>query len=444
MNRRWSAGEKNSLTDQCVSYFRETPVLGRMLELFREKVASYGSFSGKVVLRNLKREDIEALEGFFMKSFHGQKSLTVSAEKFRWALGNSRFESVSPEELLKGYFGQEITGRKEQKMKEEERLFEIFSSAEKEWENTLSGEWIGTMREERPSYLVHRRRDGSLDFKSLKENLHFGARVLSRLPAQRGETRYLSVFAAEMTGNPHFFDEGTPEGRFLYQLVQWYLEKKGTLPVNSDLFPALTRQRIYLAGGILRDDISNYAIVSGVRGFKKDGSAHEGLEGFCREGEAVMIPLSVLARWERAEALGNRLYVVENPSVFAMIQEKTRGKWGCMCMNGQPRLASILLLELLGKMGTEVYYAGDFDPEGLLIAQKLRQYFAGPFFYWHLTPEDYEKSLSREEIAPRRMKILERVADPLLADTVKAMREKGRAGYQENIWDAYNPEEPQK
>ena len=50
-------------------------------------------------------------------------------------------------------------------------------------------------------------------------------------------------------------------------------------------------------------------------------------------------------------------------------------------MNGQPRLSSLLLLDLFAKAKMEVWYAGDFDPEGLLIAQKLKQYYQGEFFY---------------------------------------------------------------
>ena len=37
-----------------------------------------------------------------------------------------------------------------------------------------------------------------------------------------------------------------------------------------------------------------------------------------------------------------------------------------MCMNGQPRLSAVLMLDLLAASGIKVYYGGDFDPEGLL------------------------------------------------------------------------------
>lgn len=82
-----------------------------------------------------------------------------------------------------------------------------------------------------------------------------------------------------------------------------------------------------------------------------------------------------------------------------------------MCMNGQPRLAGLVTLDLLAASGTVVYYAGDLDPEGLLIAQKISEYYAGEFHYWHMTVEDYEKSKSNETISEKRIKSLERITD---------------------------------
>ena len=43
-----------------------------------------------------------------------------------------------------------------------------------------------------------------------------------------------------------------------------------------------------------------------------------------------------------------------------------------------------IVLDLFAKSGIRVYYAGDLDPEGILIAQKLSQYYKGEFHYWHM------------------------------------------------------------
>ena len=90
------------------------------------------------------------------------------------------------------------------------------------------------------------------------------------------------------------------------------------------------QSKSYLKAGILLDEISNYCMISGIQAWKKEGTPHAGMNGFCQEGTCA-----------------------------------------CMCMNGQPRLASILLLDLAAEARIRISYAGDFDPEGLLIAKKV-------------------------------------------------------------------------
>src|SRR5699024_11264741 len=91
------------------------------------------------------------------------------------------------------------------------------------------------------------------------------------------------------------------------------------------------------------------------------------LEGFLEEGEPVQIPLSVIAGWKSASCPGKRMYIVENPSVYAVLCGKWDRKCGLMCMNGQPRFSSLLLLDLLEPYGGEVCVVGDVVREGVRI-----------------------------------------------------------------------------
>ena len=77
----------------------------------------------------ISAQDIEELEGFFGKSFHGQKSVTVSAEKFRQELEVSRYKNMTPEWLLENFFEEPLLGKQEQKLlrqQEKERIWENF------------------------------------------------------------------------------------------------------------------------------------------------------------------------------------------------------------------------------------------------------------------------------------------------------------------------------
>ena len=151
----------------------------------------------------------------------------------------------------------------------------------------------------------------------------------------------------------------------------------------------------------------------------------------------LQVPLAALARGERVTCPENVIYIVENPSVYAMLCRKWKGGRACMCMNGQPRLSAVLFLDLLWESRVKVYYAGDFDPEGLLIAQKVKQYYKGEFSYWHMSARDYQDARSGEEISAKRLKMLERIQDEELLETAGEIQKSRKAGYQENIWERY-------
>lgn len=68
----------NQLED-CLAYFRENPVFGRLLQGFWRKYASYGRFEGSVQVTFRDREERESLEGFLQKNFQGRKKTSVSA-----------------------------------------------------------------------------------------------------------------------------------------------------------------------------------------------------------------------------------------------------------------------------------------------------------------------------------------------------------------------------
>ena len=76
------------------------------------------------------------------------------------------------------------------------------------------------------------------------------------------------------------------------------------------------------------------------------------MAGFLEEQHIVQVPLAVLTEWESLHCPRNEIYIVENPSIFAMLcgKEETdqKGK-AYMCMNGQPRLAGLWALDLICK-----------------------------------------------------------------------------------------------
>lgn len=449
MKKNWSKEPLNSLDKECMAYFRQ-PVFDRILRGFREKYISYGSFSGTVVLQRLSGEEIEILEGFFQKSYHGQKSVSVSASRFEKALKDSRFGGISPKNLLELYFQEEMTGKKEQRDREARRWQQLLEEVQNLYPGTPAQKLLDELgkswkKEEElqalRQYLAKLYRESGKQMDEVQKVLKLAAGIVNGLPYRSGSLEYLAVYAALMTGNPHAFDDGMKDGQLLYLLLKWDAVNRKLEVKKSEVFPALQKQRLYFASGILRDDVSNYAMVSGLLAWKKDGTPHEGMKGFCQEGDAVQVPLGVIAEWDRVACPEQTIYIVENPSIYAMLCRKWQGERAFMCMNGQPRLSSLLVLDLLAAAGICVYYAGDFDPEGLLIAQKLKLYYQGKLYFWHMSKQVYQNSRSAEQIPQKRLRMLERIQDPELKETADAVRESQMAGYQENVWEIYLEDE---
>lgn len=299
-----------------------------------------------------------------------------------------------------------------------------------------------------------------------KRTLWLAAEIYNSLPCRNGKRMYLAVFAAMLIGNPHAFDRGTKEGELLYRVILKDLELREIEVGTSGMFPAYKRQRSYLAAGIMLDDISNYAMLYNVRAIKNDGMPHKGMEGFSAESDIVQVPLNVVAEWKEILCPNGKIHIVENPSVFAVLCENNDmshedgtgvsyvphgdrvgaddtvhyegartndvGK-AYMCMNGQPRLAGLMVLDLLAKSGTEVYYSGDLDPESILIAQKLSQYYEGKFNFKHMGEEDYEKCKSEKRISPKRLKMLGKITDERLRPVAERIAKCEMAGYQEKL-----------
>ena len=82
-----------------------------------------------------------------------------------------------------------------------------------------------------------------------------------------------------------------------------------------------------------------------------------------------------------------------------------------------------------------ISYSGDIDPDGIGIADRLWQKFGNGIRIWRMAPEDYDNSISGEEIGDLGMAKLGNIRNPLLRKTAEHIKEKKRAAYQENILD---------
>ena len=415
-------------TEECAAYFRERPVYRKVFQKVRAKYESLGHMGGKVTLTNLSQEEKRQLGGFLQKDYTENRTITVSVERLEKCLKESRFSEVTLENLLETYFGQKLTVKKEEREKEAEKRRIFFENLLEMYEHTYMGEWMeNTLKEKRKGYdlIFQQYRENPVNLQELVKNISHAAEEIFRNSCKN--KMLLPVFAAKTTGNPHYFDAGTTAEKILLYILEFYFPQEKI----CEMLEVEQKNQIFYKAGILKDDLSNDVLAFGIRGWKDDGTLHEGIDGFFRAGEPVRLTLRTLGKIKNMEAVEKNIYLLENPAAFSVFTEKN-SDCAAVCVNGQPRLSVLLLLDML-KESHRFFYNGDFDPEGLLIAQSLKERYREKLILWNYSRELYEKYLSDVILNENRLKKLGKVSLPELQEIKACMMEMKKAVYQEKM-----------
>ena len=450
---------------ECGLYFKSQPEYQRIFQEMRKKWESLGRTAGTVTLTGGSEKERRALERFLGRALETEK-ITFSLGEFEKALGETRYGAVSLKELLEEYFGEPMVGNQERRQQKQNREKEFWDGLEREmreeeerkptereiWpeeerptEGKKPGEdaagevigWLRQMREQKNQGYTTVMKEYQKSEESARERIREIARWL-RLCGPRGgqgqagdygwQGIRLAVLAARATGNPHALDRQNTAGTLLSHVL---CRRDGSEPPEN----ARQWKELYERNGIWVDELSSTVAAFGIHLMTEEG-LHPAYEGYCLRREPCIISLANLACGVRAFGESEKIYVVENEMVFSeLIQRLSGTPVTLLCTSGQPRTAAYRLMELLceGNERTSFWYAGDMDPEGLDIAQRIYAGFPGRVYIWRMGGEDYEKAISQETVSERRMEMMRNLTHPVLKETAKRIREQRRAGYQEML-----------
>lgn len=423
---------ENMMT-QCLEYFRKRPVYRKLFAKVRSKYESLGHFGGTVTLTGLSVQEKQELGGFLQKDYTENKTVSVSAASLEKALKSSRFARLDWEEILEAYYGESLVGKKEQKLLETKRCEDFWGSILESCSNDSASEFLREVlvqKKEGYFFLMQQYKEDKEELKKLLKNFTEAVTALAVL-RETGKKELLPVFAATSTGNPHYFDEDTSAQKLLFLYLKRYLSAEK----QEGLSRAEYKMKLYFEAGILKDELSNDVLVYGIRAWKKDGQLHEGIEGFFRCREVMKLTLKTLGSLGVISGMEKRVYVVENPAVFSALVDKYPNST-LVCGNGQPKLSVHLLLDRLAEHHI-LYYSGDFDPEGLLIARDIKIRYGEKAVLWNYRAELYEKYVSEIVLDESRLKKLEKIETEELQEIKKLMLLRKRASYQEAMLGEY-------
>ena len=261
--------------------------------------------------------------------------------------------------------------------------------------------------------------------------------ALARLPADRGEHELLAVFAASLTGDPHAFDADQPGGRLLDHALQ---ERFG--PPPAELQSREARAYLLDQAGLGVDQVSSTVLVAHLAEaqWAGDGRVHPMVAAMTACSVAWAVTLGEVRRWSSARALQDRAFVVENPAVFEWLLRRLADappgrRVTLICTSGFLSAAGLRLLDLLAAAGTQIWYSGDFDRNGIIIAAGLAARYGERFHPWRFGPDAYRlaaRGSGGKPLSEEARKALLAVTGPMAA-TAQAVAAEGVTAYQEQL-----------
>ncbi|SDE10055.1 TIGR02679 family protein [Bhargavaea beijingensis] len=412
--------------DDNIRLIVEDPALAKLLALIRDKYRSLGKVGGSVKLDRFTQEEICSIAGFtgIPPDILTSRSLTLN--KFEQALGRTVFSGLSLAELLEQFFGEPLT------TKEQERA----------WAKDAAAAFIRTLEITYPdgAFWWARIASASPDtrwIRSLyrKDDTRLAGLLGRVFEAYRNlpdeaDMELLSLFAHRTTGNPHAFDSSQLTGRLLTHCLYVRSVTDGAedtgMPRSSEELNDL-----YARFGLTRDDLWSFVTCRGLIASTTDGP-HPLWLAAVETSSVLNVPVKMLGDiTEIKPAAGCDVWIVENSGVCSALIDLVQDA-PIICTHGQFRSAAWIVLDLLAREDVTFHYSGDFDPEGLQMAQRLIDRYPKRVKLWRMDDESYRMAMSEEDISGRAAK-LDGLTDPGLIELAEELRRSGKAGYQEGL-----------
>ena len=417
-------------TEQLVQIFKADKRFSRIMDRLREKYRSYGEHKGNITLKDATADECEALNCFILpKKYFKAPVITFSVKAFEEAISHTPYPRTTLKSVLESYYHEKIYTSSEKNNLEQKQLQEFIDRIKEKYSTDCCAEWLCHMSDTKkngyPIFLNEYKADNR-NAEILLENI---CQAINSRYANDFEPIQLAMLSAEITGNSHYFDFENSQGKLLLYVIAFYREKADFRTVEDRLW-------LYGSFGIETNSISGTVAVFGIRFFDDTGKAQTYLNGFADAKEPLLLCDRNMKNIIRCQSKNHIVYAVENPSVFSILTDyfsEIATDCGIICTFGQIKAVGMKLIGKLIENDCTVYYAGDFDPEGLQIADRLIAKFPKKrIIPWRMAVSDYVSIKKNTEILnPKRLALLDKITDERLFETAILIKQEKVSAYQE-------------
>ena len=417
---------------EALSLIKSNKVYKKIFKEVYKKYKKYGRITGSFTLKCECNEDVNVLINFDTNVVYKNEAVikcSLVEELFKRKLKNSTFV-----ELIEVVIGSEITTNKEERIKERKKQNDFFEYIIAKSKVGKGCEWFNYIKESKAcGYNIVMRKfnecSNDLMIKNLQKDLILVNDALSSLPYLNNKKENLAVFAAVITKNPHFFDYDNYTGKLLVNGIGYIFNKEISKASNE-------LNELYYDAGLVKDEISNHTTIFGFSAFDKNNCEIMPVRLFSEWNEPLEISISNLLKTEYLKAYDNEVFIFENPAVFNEVLKKLKNKVSLICTSGQLNLSSYMIIDKIKEL-KYIYYAGDFDPEGLLIADKIKLKYKDKVKFMLYNEKFYNNIKSSNEISNSRLSMLEKIQSIEFEAIKKCLKKEKKAAYQEMLVSEY-------
>lgn len=390
-----------------LDYFKNNKGFERFMVKAKEKYQSYGRVTGIITLDNITYEEAVSLTDFFARKFEEGNTYKIKISEFNKVLDKSKFQDFEfTDYFYNTYddFSYLTNTLKKRKFHEEfvsfieDLLLEFKSEKLKDFFERNINKNFSTMRNIKSKYKQNKR--------ALKEELLMIDKLLSNIP---DKITYLPIYAS-ITSNPHYLDYNAKSSNLFYRILSNILECD--IPnTNLDKTKLLEKINVYI------DSLSNYVITYNL--------VYDKEVPF----DVMNLNIDNIFKLNNITGKSNKIFIFENPSILNYLKNKDLDI-SIIITSGIPNLAFYKLLENITS-DTTLYYNGDYDPEGLLIADKLNNKYSNIKLFLY-DGKSYFNTKPNVSLSNNRLHKLELIKSKELQEVKRLLLENKKCGYQEN------------